>query len=161
MHCPHKASILTACLFSLALLPALAGAAGPAPAPATAPSERAHIVISASDFRPLPHRHPRLQRRGRRRPRRHRHRPLRPHPLRPLRRPRPRGFLADAGEGVSAASITFRRWVDVGADGLVKVVVRTEGGDLTGELHLYEVRAGREVLSASSTPGPAAPWATG
>jgi TolB protein len=59
----------------------------------------------------------------------------------------PKGFLADTGEGVSASSITFRRWVDVGADGLVKVVVRSDGSELTGELHLYEVRAGREVLS--------------
>ncbi len=59
----------------------------------------------------------------------------------------PKGFLADPGEGLAVATVAFRRWADVGADGLVKAVVRAEGGELAGELHLYEVRASREVLS--------------
>ncbi len=59
----------------------------------------------------------------------------------------PKGFLADPNEGLAVASVAFRRWADVGADGLVKAAVRGEGNDLVGELHLYEVRAGREVLS--------------
>ncbi len=58
----------------------------------------------------------------------------------------PRSFLADASEGTSASSIRFTRWTDVGAEGLVKAVVKREGALVTGELHLYDVRAGREVL---------------
>lgn len=58
----------------------------------------------------------------------------------------PKGFLADPNEGLAVATVAFRRWVDVGADGLVKAAIRAEGNELVGELHLYEVRAGREVL---------------
>ncbi len=58
----------------------------------------------------------------------------------------PKGFLADPGEGLTAPTIKFTRWADVGADGLVKVRLRRNGGTVRGELHLYEVRAGREVL---------------
>lgn len=58
----------------------------------------------------------------------------------------PRGFLAEATEGFAAPSIKFARWADVGADGLVKARVRRTAEGLEGELHLYEVRAGREVL---------------
>lgn len=59
----------------------------------------------------------------------------------------PRGFLADPGEGFAAPTIRFARWGDVGAEGLAKARLRREGGELAAELHLYEVRAGREVLS--------------
>jgi TolB protein len=58
----------------------------------------------------------------------------------------PKGFLADASEGLTAPTIRFARWVDVGAEGLVKARVRRVGGQVEGELHLFEVRAGREVL---------------
>jgi TolB protein len=58
----------------------------------------------------------------------------------------PRGFLADGGEGLTAPTIRFARWADVGAEGLVKARVRRAGAELEGEIHLYEVRAGREVL---------------
>ncbi|ACG71932.1 TolB domain protein [Anaeromyxobacter sp. K] len=58
----------------------------------------------------------------------------------------PRGFLADPSEGFAAPSIRFARWADVGADGLAKARVRRGPAGLEGELHLYEVRAGREVL---------------
>lgn len=58
----------------------------------------------------------------------------------------PRSFLADPAEGFAAPSIRFARWADVGAEGLVKVRVRRTAADLEGELHLYEIRAGREVL---------------
>ncbi len=58
----------------------------------------------------------------------------------------PRSFLADASEGTTASSIRFPRWSDVGAEGLVKAVVKREGALVAGELHLYDVRAGREVL---------------
>lgn len=69
----------------------------------------------------------------------------------------PRGFLADPAEGLAAPSIRFARWADVGAEGLVKARVRRVGAEIEGELHLYEVRAGREVLlrtlRASDTRG--------
>jgi TolB protein len=59
----------------------------------------------------------------------------------------PRGFLADPREGFAAPSIRFARWADVGADGLAKARVHREGADLAGELHLYEIRAGREAVA--------------
>jgi TolB protein len=58
----------------------------------------------------------------------------------------PRSFLADAREGTQASTIRFSRWTDVGAEGLVKASVKREGTEISGELHLYEVRAQREVL---------------
>jgi TolB protein len=73
----------------------------------------------------------------------------------------PKGFLADPGEGFAAPSIRFARWVDVGADGLVKARVRRAGADLEGELHLFEVRAGREVLSTRARAPAADPRALG
>ena len=59
----------------------------------------------------------------------------------------PRSFLADPGEGLAAASIKFSRWVDVGADGLVKARVKRGPAGLSADLRLHEVRAGREVLA--------------
>jgi len=73
----------------------------------------------------------------------------------------PKGFLADPAEGFAAPSIRFARWADVGADGLVKARVRRVGGELVGELHLYEVRAGREALSSTSRVPAADPRALG
>jgi TolB protein len=61
----------------------------------------------------------------------------------------PKGFLADATEGYAAPSIRFTRWADVGAEALAKARVRLAGGNLEGDLHLYEVRAGREALAAT------------
>ena len=58
----------------------------------------------------------------------------------------PKGFLADPGEGLTASTIRFTRWSDVGAEGLVKALVRKTPADTSGEFHLFEVRAGREVL---------------
>jgi TolB protein len=59
----------------------------------------------------------------------------------------PKGFLADPGEGFAPSSIRFARWSDVGADGLVRARVRKDGADQVADLHVYEVRAGRESLS--------------
>ncbi|HET9595837.1 MAG TPA: Tol-Pal system beta propeller repeat protein TolB [Anaeromyxobacteraceae bacterium] len=59
----------------------------------------------------------------------------------------PKGFLADPAEGVTAPTIRFSRWADVGADGLVKAQVRRGTADVNAEFRLFEVRAGREVLS--------------
>jgi TolB protein len=61
----------------------------------------------------------------------------------------PRSFLADPGEGFTASSIRFARWADVGADGLVKALVRRGPRGIAAELRLFEVRAGREVLARS------------
>jgi TolB protein len=60
----------------------------------------------------------------------------------------PRGFLADPSEGLTAPTIRFARWVDVGAEGLVKASVRRTPAGLEGDLRLFEVRAGREALRA-------------
>lgn len=59
----------------------------------------------------------------------------------------PKGFLADPGEGYAATSIRFARWADVGAEGLVRARVRRDGADQVADLHVYEVRAGRETLA--------------
>jgi TolB protein len=58
----------------------------------------------------------------------------------------PKSFLADPKEGVAAPSIKFSRWSDVGADGLVKAVISRKGDEVTAEFHLYEVKAGKELL---------------
>jgi TolB protein len=72
-----------------------------------------------------------------------------------------RGFLADAAEGYAAPSIRFTRWADVGAEGLAKARVRDAAGALEAELHLYEVRAGREVLTKRIPASSANPRAAG
>ncbi|WP_242394525.1 protein TolB [Anaeromyxobacter oryzisoli] len=59
----------------------------------------------------------------------------------------PKGFLADPTEGYAPTAIKFARWADVGADGLVKARLARTATDLAGELHLYDVRGGREVLA--------------
>ncbi len=61
----------------------------------------------------------------------------------------PKGFLADPSEGLMPSSIHFERWTDVGAEGLVKADVRSGTDEFTGEFRLYEVRAGRGVLSGT------------
>jgi TolB protein len=71
----------------------------------------------------------------------------------------PKGFLADPAEGFAASSIRFARWADVGAEGLVRARIRREGTDLVGDLHLYEVRAGREALVRSLRAPAATPRA--
>jgi TolB protein len=58
----------------------------------------------------------------------------------------PRSFLAAPDEGMAAPLIKFGRWSDVGAEGLVKAAV-AKGAELSADLHLFEVRAGREVLT--------------
>jgi TolB protein len=67
----------------------------------------------------------------------------------------PKGFLADPGEGLTASTIAFNRWSDVGAEGLVKAFVRKTAADVTGEFHLFEVRARREVLFQVNSGPPA------
>jgi len=58
-------------------------------------------------------------------------------------------FTADPKEGVTAGSINFSRWADVGAESLVKVQLGAEGNTLRGELRLFNVGTGREDFKAS------------
>jgi TolB protein len=59
------------------------------------------------------------------------------------------GFTADAKEGVTAGSINFSRWADVGAESLVKVQLGAEGNTLRGELRLFNVGTNREDFKVS------------
>jgi TolB protein len=60
-----------------------------------------------------------------------------------------KGFLADAREGLTASSIQFRRWTDVGADALLRTQLSREGETLTAEVRLFNVAAGKEELALS------------
>lgn len=73
----------------------------------------------------------------------------------------PKGFLADPGEGLAAPSIRFSRWADVGAEALAKARIRLVGRELEGELHVYEVRAGRESLAKTRRTAASDPRALG
>jgi TolB protein len=61
----------------------------------------------------------------------------------------PKAFLADPSEGLAQSSINFTRWADVGAEGLVKALVRGGASQPSAEFHLYEVRASKEVLTST------------
>jgi TolB protein len=66
----------------------------------------------------------------------------------------PKGFLADPAEGISAASIKFPRWGDVGAEGLVKARIgRSDDGQANAEYALFDVRAGRELVTGGESGG--------
>jgi TolB protein len=60
-----------------------------------------------------------------------------------------KSFTADATEGMTAGSINFSRWADVGAEVLVKVSLAQDGGELRGELRLFNVGTGREDLKVA------------
>lgn len=60
-----------------------------------------------------------------------------------------KGFLADAKEGITAGSIAFNRWSDVGAEALVKTQLSVADGTLRADLRLFSVGAGREETKAS------------
>lgn len=62
-----------------------------------------------------------------------------------------KSFLADAKEGVTASSIQFNRWTDVGAESLVKTQLSLDGTTLKGDLRLFSVAAGREDLKVSES----------
>ena len=107
------------------------------------------LVDRLAELPAAPHRRRAVPGRGRRRPRRRGHggRPRRPRALRPLRRARParlpRRSVGGAAPRRRSASRAGRT---SGAEGLVQGARAPAGGELEGELHLYEVRAGREVL---------------
>jgi len=62
-----------------------------------------------------------------------------------------KGYLADAKEGVTAGSIAFNRWSDVGAEALVKTQLSADGDTLRADLRLFAVGAGREDLKVSDS----------
>lgn len=62
-----------------------------------------------------------------------------------------KSFLADAKEGVTAASIAFPRWSDIGAESLIKTQLSAEGDLLRAELRLFAVGTAREDLKVSDT----------
>jgi TolB protein len=61
-----------------------------------------------------------------------------------------KGFLADPSEGLAATDIKFARWQDVGAEGLVKLLV-TGTDPVTAEFHLYNSVTGKEDLKKRYT----------
>lgn len=60
-----------------------------------------------------------------------------------------RSYLARPNEGVTAGTIDFASWTNVGAESLVKVQLSSSGGQLKGELRLFTVATGREDLRDS------------
>ncbi len=59
----------------------------------------------------------------------------------------PRSFIADQKqEGLSGATIKFGDWINVGAEGLVKVGVQRSGTEFTLDCHLFDAAAGKELL---------------
>jgi len=62
-----------------------------------------------------------------------------------------KSFLSDAKEGVTAVTINFPNWVNVGAEALVKTQLSTEGDQVHADLRLFNVNAGRELLKASES----------
>ncbi len=62
-----------------------------------------------------------------------------------------KSFLLDAKEGVTASSIVFANWETVGAESLIKTQLSADGETLVGDLRLFTVNSGREVLKQTAT----------
>ncbi|MBL8920901.1 MAG: PD40 domain-containing protein [Myxococcaceae bacterium] len=60
-----------------------------------------------------------------------------------------KSYLSDSKEGVTASTITFQNWLNVGAESLVKTQLSKDGENLRGDLRLFNVNAGREELKVS------------
>lgn len=60
-----------------------------------------------------------------------------------------KSYLAPPTEGVTAASIAFSKWSDVGAESLVKTQLSTDGETVRADLRLFSVAAGHEDLKVS------------
>ncbi|WP_434382660.1 DPP IV N-terminal domain-containing protein [Melittangium boletus] len=60
-------------------------------------------------------------------------------------------FLADAKEGMTAGSINFSRWANVGAESLVKYSLAREGDELRAEARVFNVGNGREDFKTSQS----------
>jgi TolB protein len=66
----------------------------------------------------------------------------------------PRSFLADpAKEGITSAAIQFADWLNVGAEGLIKIGLAKNADELILDCHLFDVATGRELL-AEKISGP-------
>lgn len=50
-------------------------------------------------------------------------------------------------DGLTLTTVKWDDWLNVGADGLVKAMVRADGDDLSVELHVFQVAAQREGLN--------------
>lgn len=60
----------------------------------------------------------------------------------------PRSFIANpAKEGMTAASIKFSDWINVGADGLAKIAASVSGRRLKVDLKFFDVGTGRELMA--------------
>ncbi|MEL6185380.1 MAG: protein TolB, partial [Myxococcota bacterium] len=60
----------------------------------------------------------------------------------------PKSYLADPRkEGLTAPTIRFADWVNVGAEGLLKGAVRMDDARLVAELRFFDVASGRPLLS--------------
>src|SRR5438067_2102114 len=57
-----------------------------------------------------------------------------------------KSFLADAKEGITASSINFTNWTNVGAETLVKTQVAMVGDEMRADLRLFTVAGGKEEL---------------
>ncbi len=62
-----------------------------------------------------------------------------------------KSFLAPPQEGVTAATINFSSWGDVGAEGLVKSQLALDGEILRADLRFFTVASGKEELVAKTT----------
>jgi TolB protein len=68
-----------------------------------------------------------------------------------------KSFLANSKEGLTAGTITFSNWVNVGAEALAKTQLTSSGNMLRGELRLFSVATGREELKYSLQLAPNEP----
>ncbi len=60
----------------------------------------------------------------------------------------PRSYLADPRkEGITSAAINFADWLNVGAEGLIKIGFLKAGDEVTLDCHLFDVATGKELLS--------------
>ncbi len=62
-----------------------------------------------------------------------------------------KSFLASASEGLTASAINFGRWADIGADGLVKTQLASEGQRLRADLHFFSVGTGKEEFKLTDS----------
>lgn len=62
-----------------------------------------------------------------------------------------KSFLADAKDGITATTIDWRRWQDVGAEALIKAQVAAEGDRLTVDLRAFTVGNQAEKFKATES----------
>jgi TolB protein len=64
----------------------------------------------------------------------------------------PRSYLADPKkEGITSAAIKFSNWLNVGAEGLIKVGLLKSGDQITLDGHLFNVATAKELLNKKIT----------